>query len=149
MSGDAATRLVVDASVAVKWFVDEEGSDVADALLDGRRELHAPRLMAAEVGNALWRKVRMGEMERAQAEIRIAAISQIAIRWADDETICSDAIRIAIDLDRAIYDCMYLALAHRIGATMATADTRFANALAGTEHENAAVALSDLSGAAH
>lgn len=145
MNGDGGMRLAVDASVAVKWFVDEEGSDVADALLDGQRELHAPRLMASEVGNALWRKVRMGEIERGQAEIRIASISKIAIRWADDEAICSDAIRIAIDLDRAICDCMHLAPAHMIGATMVTADARFANALTGTEHEGAAASLSDLS----
>ena len=55
-------RLVVDASVAVKWLVEEEDSEAADRLLEQRHELFAPRLMASEVGNALWRKVRMGEL---------------------------------------------------------------------------------------
>ena len=68
-------RLVVDASVAVKWLVEEEHSDAADRLLDGNHELFAPRLMASEVGNALWRKVRMGELERSRAGALAAAIS--------------------------------------------------------------------------
>ena len=44
--------VVVDASVAVKWLVAEDGSDEADRLLAGSEELHAPRLMASEVANA-------------------------------------------------------------------------------------------------
>ena len=55
-------RLVVDASVAVKWLVAEEGSDAADRLLAGGDDLHAPRLMASEIANALWRKARTGEI---------------------------------------------------------------------------------------
>ena len=53
-------KVVVDASVAAKWLVDEEGSDAADTLLDGSFELFAPRLMASEVGSALRHKVRIG-----------------------------------------------------------------------------------------
>ena len=54
-------RLVVDASVAVKWFVREEDSDAATFLRDGRHEIFAPRLMATEIGNALRRKVTLGD----------------------------------------------------------------------------------------
>ena len=53
-------RFVVDASVAVKWLVAEDQSDTADRLLDGSHELFAPRLMASEVGNALWREISSG-----------------------------------------------------------------------------------------
>ena len=52
------------------------------------------------------------------------------------------ALRLA--LDRPVYDCVYLALAHRIGATLATADTRFANAVAATEHGGGVAILEDL-----
>ena len=68
-------RLVVDASVAVKWLVAEEDSSAADRLLAGGDDLHAPRLMASEVANALWRKARMGEIERGRAGIMMAAVS--------------------------------------------------------------------------
>ncbi len=137
-------RLVVDASVAVKWFVEEEHSTDADQLLEGGHELHAPRLLALEVGNALWRKARMGELERSRAGTLAAAISDIPVRWVEDEEYCPEAVRLALALDRPVYDCLYLALAHRIRATLVTADARFANALAATEHGGAVVALHDL-----
>lgn len=134
-------RFVVDASVAVKWLVEEEYSEAAEQILNGQHELHAPRLMASEVGNTLWRKARMGEIEREQAGALVAAVLEMAVQWADDEAICSDAVRLALALDRPVYDCVYLALAHRINATLITADARFANALAGTEHGSAVVML--------
>ena len=137
-------RLVVDASVAVKWLVDEEYSDDADGLLDGSHELFAPRLMASEVGNALWRKARMGEIKRSQAGVLAAVIPEMAVRWTSDEVTCPDAVRLSLALDHPVYDCVYLALAHRIGATLVTADARFANALAPTEHGGAVVTLDNL-----
>jgi predicted nucleic acid-binding protein len=137
-------RLVVDASVAVKWLVEEEYSDTADSLLEERHELFAPRLMASEVGNVLWRKARMGEIERSRVGVLAAAIPEMAVSWTEDESVCPDAVRLSLALDRPVYDCVYLALAHRIGATLVTADTRFANALAGTEHRDAVVALDSL-----
>ena len=137
-------RLVVDASVAVKWFVREENSDSAGRLLEGDHDLHAPRLMAAEVGNALWQKARVGELEPGRAGALANAIAGIGVRWTDDELVCSEAVRLALALNRPVYDCVYLALAHRIGATLVTADERFFNALAATEHGGAVVALESL-----
>ena len=64
--------------------------------------------------------------------------------WAEDERVCGDAARLALALDRPVYDCVYLALAHRIGAALATADARFANALAATEHGGAVRTLAEL-----
>ena len=137
-------RLVVDASVAVKWLVEEEHSDAADRLLGGNHELFAPRLMASEVGNALWRKVRMGELERSRAGALAAAISEMAVRWTEDEEVGPDAVRLSLALNRPVYDCVYLALAHRLGATLVTADIRFVNALAETEHGATVVTLDGL-----
>ena len=137
-------RLVIDASVAVKWLVEEEHSAAADMLLEGDHELHAPHLMASEVGNALWRKARVGEMEPSRVAALTSAIPEMAVRWADDQSVCSEAVRLALDLDRPVYDCVYLALAHRIGATLVTADERFANALSGTMHEGAVTTLTTL-----
>ena len=137
-------RLVVDASVAVKWFVDEEYSAEAGRLLEGGHELYAPRLLALEIGNALWRKARMGTLERSRAGTLAATISDTPVRWKEDEEYCPEAVRLALALDRPVYDCLYLALAHRMRATLVTADARFANALAATEHGGAVVSLEDL-----
>ena len=137
-------RWVVDASVSVKWLVAEEGSDTADQLLAGSDDLYAPRLMASEVANTLWRKVRLGEVEPGQAGVLMAAVSEMPLRWCADETICADAVRLAVALDRPVYDCVYLALAHRIDARMVSADRRFANSLEATEHGGAVVLLAEL-----
>ncbi len=137
-------RLVVDASVAVKWLIEEEQSNLAGQLLGGQHELFAPSFMGLEVGNALWRKVRTGQVQRDRAGGLAEAIPRMNISWVNDETICVDAVRLAVALDRPVYDCTYLALAHRIGATMVTADERFANAVSRTEHGGSVVVLKDL-----
>ena len=122
-------RLVVDASVAVKWLVEEEQSELAESLFDGAHDLHAPRLMVSEVSNALWAKVRRHQIRRDEAEVLATAIAGMPLRWFGDEHICADAVRLALALDRPAYDCTYLALGHRLGATLVTADIRFMDAV--------------------
>ena len=136
-------RFVVDASVAVKLLVDEPDSDAARELAASAQELHAPRLMASEVANALWRKARLGQIERADASAALALLSDMPVRWNDDETVSADAVRLALALDHPVYDCMYLALAHRIGATVVTADRRFVTAAAPTQHRETVLTLAD------
>ena len=136
-------RFVVDASVAVKWLVAEEDADVAQELARGEHDLHAPRLMASEVANALWRKARTGEIERRAAGILLANVPDMPVRWGADELVSAEAVRLALALDRPIYDCVYLALAHRIGAVMLTADSRFAEVVASTEHGESVMTLAD------
>ena len=136
-------RFVVDASVAVKLLVDEPDSDAARELAASGQELHAPRLMASEVANALWRKARLGQIERADAGAALALLSDMPVRWNDDETVSADAVRLALALDHPVYDCMYLALAHRIDATVVTADRRFVTAAAPTQHGESVRTLAD------
>ena len=139
-------RFVVDASVAVKWLVAEDDADIADRLAASGQELHAPRLMASEAANVLWRKARVGEIERPEARAGMALLTDMPVRWNDDETVGADAVRLALALDHPVYDCMYLALAYRIGATVVTADRRFVTAVAPTEHGEAVMTLADYAG---
>lgn len=136
-------KIVPDASVAVKWVTEEEDSATADLLLTDANELHAPRLLAAEVANALWSKARQGVIARGDAASLIIAVTGQPINWADDESVVADALDIALALGRPIYDCMYLALARRIGAALVTADARFVNALAGTEYRSDVILLAN------
>ena len=59
-------HLVVDASLVVKWLVEEDDSGRAESLLDAWLDrgirLAAPRLMPVEVANALHRRVAGGEI---------------------------------------------------------------------------------------
>ncbi len=136
--------LVVDASVAVKWLVAEEGSDAANCLLVDGFDLFAPRLMVSEIANTLWRKARQGEIERGRVSELMAAVPGMPVLWSADETVGAAAVRIALALDRPVYDCVYLALAQSIGTKMVTADMLFVNALAATEHIGAVTTLADL-----
>ena len=136
-------RFVVDASVAVKWLVVEEDADVARELATSGHDLHAPRLMASEVANALWRKARAGQMERGAAGVLLANLPDTPVRWSTDEFVSADALRLALALEHPVYDCMYLALAHRIDARVVTADRRFVTAVSPTEHGEAVMTLAD------
>lgn len=136
-------RIVVDASVAIKWLIGETDSDLARNLAASDDELHAPRLMASEIANALWRKVRLGEIELSDVSVMLVLAPDMPVRWGADEMVADDATRLALALDHPVYDCVYLALAYRIGAVVVTADLRFANVLASTEHSGTVVTLAD------
>ena len=60
--------LVVDASVAFKWFVQEEGTDRAVALLERGEPFIAPDLIVAELCNAAWKSLRRRELSASQFE---------------------------------------------------------------------------------
>ena len=135
-------RLAPDASVAVKWIVTEDDSAAADALLVGN-ELHAPRLMVAEITNALWNKVLRGQVTQHRTDELFSAIAELPVTWTDDGLLVGNALRIAIAVNHPVYDCIYLALAYRIDVIVVTADTRFANKVAGTAHAARVVRLAD------
>jgi len=121
---------VLDASVAVRWVVPERGSDEAAALLGQSLTWLAPRLLVTEVASALRRKVGGGEISPAIASHALGtivdAIDDGVVRLADDEDIVAAALTLAITLDRKLPDCLYLALAEREGASLATADRALA-----------------------
>ena len=122
--------IVLDASVAFKLLVPEDGSRAAERIFREADELHALRIMASEIANALWRKVRQGEITRAEASELASATREFPFHWADDESLPAEALRVALYLGTAVYDCVYLALAHQISGALVTADGRFARALA-------------------
>lgn len=68
------TMLVVDASVAFKWFVAETGSAEARALLGMGAPLEAPELLLAEVANAVWKMERRGCVMTRQATAILPAL---------------------------------------------------------------------------
>jgi predicted nucleic acid-binding protein len=124
-------RLVVDASVALKWFVEEAGSDLAEHVAM-QHELIAPELIVAEVHNALWRIERLGRLGAEDVAEATASFPSYFDRLFALTPLEPLAARIARALDHPVYDCFYVALAEIDGSAMVTADRRFLERLAGS-----------------
>ena len=128
---------VVDASLTVKWVVDEEDSGKALALYHGWAasgvRIAAPHLMLAEVANALHRKVADGGLALQVAiEALEYMMSALKIEFRNPPNIHAGALRLADRLDQgAVYDSIYLALAERLDCELWTADRRFYRAARG------------------
>ena len=127
-------KLVVDASVAIKWYVPEPHSSKAVPLLDGRAQLLAPDLLTAELGNILWKKTRAGEITKEDAAgIAEAFVSACPVTLWSSSLLLQGALNIATALQRPIYDALYLALAVAQNCSFFTADARLARAIANTK----------------
>lgn len=120
--------LVVDASIAVKWVVQEADSAAALALLV--HQLIAPDLLAAECSNILWKKYRSGGLTLEDALLAASSLAASQIELLPARPLLAAATRIACELDHPTYDCIYLALAIDASTVFVTADRRFLNLLA-------------------
>lgn len=112
---------IIDTSVVVKWVVEEDGSDRAQALIGS--DLVAPDLLKAELANALWKKVRREQATPLQiASGYSAALASVSFVAASP--LSERALAIALELMHPVYDCYYLALAEALDLSILTADAR-------------------------
>jgi predicted nucleic acid-binding protein len=125
------SRLVVDSSVVIKWFVPEVHSDDALRYLDPDLERHAPELLLAEVSNILWKKVGRRDLTAAEAEQIAQDIGQADVAIHPMSPLFIPGLRIALATGRTAYDSIYLTLADSLSTRVVTADRRFYNALQG------------------
>ena len=117
------TTLVIDASIAIKWVVEEEGT--SDALaLKGRARLAAPDLLVPECANILWKKVQRKELSKEEALLAASLLARSDIELFPMRAMLEPASRLAIELDHPAYDCVYLVLAAANGWRLVTADER-------------------------
>ncbi len=117
-----AERIVIDASVAIKWVVQEGGTD--HALLLRQSPLFAPDLLIAECANILWKKVRRNELAEAEAILTARLLERAGIRLEPMRRLLQPATRISLALDHPAYDCIYLATAEMLSCGLVTADER-------------------------
>jgi len=135
---------VVDVSVVVKWMLPEPLTANAVRLQTPSHQLHAPSFMEIELANVLWKKVRQGLVSRIQAEAFLQQLPGLPLSRHPDAPLIATAFDIADRSGRTVYDCMYLALAVRLGGQMVTADERLVNSLATTPWAASAIHLQDL-----
>ena len=134
---------VVDASVAVKWFVTETDSLVADELSASNHRLFAPRLILTEVANALGRKAMAGLMSAAEACAYLRSLPHYFDDVLAVDELIEPALKNACALRHPIYDLIYLEVARKVDAQLITADRRFAARIAGTDLARHVTLLAD------
>ncbi len=118
---------VVDASVALKWFFEEEDTAQAEAFAASEDELFAPTLILTEVANALWKKKRIEAVDLDGALRICEHLPSFFKDLIAVESLLPHAIALSFALDHPIYDCVYLSLAHEKKCPLVTSDRRLIN----------------------
>ena len=122
---------VVDASVAIKWFIPEIHSEVALQVRRSRNRLHVPAFMTLELGNVIAKKIRRGELTREDGKTILKELRHLPLQRHTDERLFPAAYELALNTQQSLYDCLYLALAEAVDGRMITADRKFYKALTG------------------
>jgi predicted nucleic acid-binding protein len=121
--------IVVDASVAVKWVTGEQDREAANALLASGEQIAGPFLLRTEVVAAVARKARFEEITEADAtaavHLWVGIIHGDIALFAEDADL-TRALKLSLELNHPLQDCIYLALAERLDAQLITADQKFA-----------------------
>jgi predicted nucleic acid-binding protein len=116
---------VVDATVALKWVLPGEDSELAEGLVDRGATLCAPAFVFVELANALWFQMRTGKLSAAEAAGCLSDLRHAPLQLWDGEEPLPSTLELAHQLDHAVYDCAYLALALHLDGAYVTADRRF------------------------
>ncbi|MFX1501431.1 MAG: type II toxin-antitoxin system VapC family toxin [Promethearchaeota archaeon] len=127
-------EIVVDASVVVKWFIEENDSDKAiflrDRYIDGKVELYVPPLLYFEVLNALkYSKLfKLEELEDAGESLENYGFKVIQIK----DKLRKNMIKVAMEYNLSIYDALYLGLSIGLEKIFCTADEKIIKNLPST-----------------
>jgi predicted nucleic acid-binding protein len=128
---------VVDASVAAKWMLPAKGELLrpeAFRLLDSYEaaevSLLVPDIFWPECGNILWKAVRQLRLPRSDAELGLLLLLRRKIPTVSSTEILPEAVSIAFNFGRSVYDSLYVALAVHAKKELITADERLANSMA-------------------
>tara|TARA_R110002020_G_scaffold25485_10_gene82884 strand:- start:491 stop:931 length:441 start_codon:yes stop_codon:yes gene_type:complete len=138
--------LVIDASIAIKWVVEEDGTPDA-VRLRSRFRFVAPELLVAECANILWKKVQRRELMQDEAILASRLLERAGIELISMRGMLELATTLALELGHPAYDCVYLALARQRQVRFVTADQRLLRVVAERASKDLAqlcVSLEDL-----
>ncbi len=127
---------VLDASVGAKWASPEIVEPLADradrflrAYVTGSIQVLVPDLFWLEIGNFLWKAAKRGEITTVVAQRALETMLDRNFPTVQSRAVLPDALKIATDFGRTVYDSTYVALAVATGNEFITADERLVNAL--------------------
>lgn len=118
--------MIVDASMAVKWFVNEPESPEARRVLATAATLASPDLLMVEVASVLTRKCRQGMLGAPDVRDSMRDLAAISIAWTPSRDLLGAALTLSLAEGHPCPDCLYLALAQRTGVPLATYDRALA-----------------------
>jgi predicted nucleic acid-binding protein len=114
--------LVIDSSVAIKWFVVEpystEARRILDAYQNGFLSFLAPDLINAEFGNVIWKKQKFQGLAAIDAADILSKYRQLQFTFTPTAELLEDAYKISVEHSRTVYDALYLAQGLREGARL-------------------------------
>lgn len=121
------SRVVLDASVVVALYVDEQSSEDAHramvAAKNAKAELLAPELLIIEVANALWKAVSSDRLGHQDAVSALADLSRLeALSLQSISSLVADAFELALQHELTAYDATYAALARSVDGVLISGD---------------------------
>ena len=125
------STVVIDASVAVKWFLPEPHADAARRLLNRKRTFLAPDLIWAEVGNVLWKRVQRAELAHELAEQILRDFKRFPFQTYAAKALLEPAWALAAQWRISVYDGLYLALAISRNLKLVTANQHLIEVMKG------------------
>jgi predicted nucleic acid-binding protein len=121
--------IIVDANVAAKWYLPEVGTDAALELMEGPSSLFAPDLIRLEVLASITRCVRTGAAEREETRKRCRDweihLGAGVVSLVPQDELLEEALELSLEIKHNLQDCLYLAAARRLDASLVTADRKF------------------------
>ncbi|OLS25476.1 MAG: Ribonuclease VapC3 [Candidatus Heimdallarchaeota archaeon LC_3] len=119
-------QIVLDASVILKWFLQEDYSDLAEKLKDefliGTIDVLIPELAFYEITNVLRYKPNYSIQDLEESISALTKMQLNAIKW--DEIIGKNSVNIAYQYGITIYDSSYIAISHQFNCEMVTCDEK-------------------------
>jgi len=126
---------VVDACVAIKWFLPEKNYQKAGEILSNHNNLFAPDLFLIEMDSIITKKVRQRLVETDDAYRIYDELRNVPIQIIPYSLIGKLAFDLSVALPITQYDACYLAVAIEYGEKVISADMRFVNGMKGTPFE--------------
>lgn len=130
-------ELVVDASVGIKLFVDEELSDRARDLMEGLAwepplHVYVPDLFYLECANILWKYVRRFEYPVVKARNALQLLDALELHPIAGSVLFQESLDLALSRGISAYDASYATLAQSLGIPFVTADEKLIRKLEGS-----------------
>ena len=131
---EVVLHCVLDASVGIKLFVEEEFSDKVQQLFakladDPQAEIHVPDLFYVECANILLKYTRRFDRPLEDSLADLKDLNELALTITSTTELIEDALKLADEKKLTAYDACYAVLAQKLDLPLVTADAPLAKAI--------------------